>query len=71
MGIRNIDVNLCNSCGLCARNCPMDVIRMGSDKKAHIHYLSDCQSCMLCEKLCPKNAIYVYPVFERRIPLPW
>lgn len=71
MGIRHIDVNLCNGCRICVERCPMDVIRMGENKKAYIKYLSDCQGCMLCERLCPEKAVYVYPAFERRIPLPW
>lgn len=71
MGIRHIDVKVCNGCGICARHCPMDVIRMGEDEKAYIRYLHDCQSCMLCERLCPEAAIFVTSTFERRIPLPW
>ena len=72
MGIRKIDNNLCNGCGICIENCPMDVIRKDEKAgKAFISYLSDCQSCLLCETDCPKGAIYVSPDRERRVMLPW
>lgn len=72
MGIRSIDVRLCNGCSICVDVCPMDVLRMDEDtKKAFIQYLGDCQSCFLCEDECPEEAIYCYPVYERRIVHPW
>lgn len=72
MGIRKIDYQLCNACGICIDDCPMDVLRMDKEiKKPFIRYLRDCQSCFLCEEDCPKGAIYVTPDRERRTPLPW
>jgi len=72
MGIRKIDVNLCNGCGICVTNCPMDVIRMDNEaKKAYIKYLSDCQDCFLCEAECPEGAITCFPVREKRVALSW
>jgi NAD-dependent dihydropyrimidine dehydrogenase PreA subunit len=72
MGIRRIDYARCNGCGTCVDLCPMDVIRLDqSTKKAVIMYLRDCQSCFACETECPKEAIFVTPDRERRIPLPW
>ncbi len=72
MGIRKIDYTLCTGCGTCVDNCPMDVLRMDKDiKKPFVKYLPDCMSCFLCERDCPETAIYVTPVRERRIPLPW
>lgn len=72
MGIRRIDRELCNCCGICIDNCPMDVIRMEENFQIPvIKYLRDCQSCFMCSHDCPQNAIYVSPERERRIPLPW
>lgn len=72
MGIRKIDYQLCNGCGICVDYCPMDVLRMDEKtKRPFIKYLRDCQSCFLCEIDCPVEAIYVTPDRERRIPLPW
>ena len=72
MGIRHIDWKICNGCGICVRDCPMDVLRTDEKtKKAFIQYLRDCQSCFLCQKECPVEAIHCYPSFERRIPQAW
>jgi len=72
VGIRRIDEELCNGCGICVENCPLDVLRLDLKKKvAFIKYLEDCQSCFLCERECPIGAITVTPYRERRTPLSW
>ncbi len=71
MGIRKIDLDLCNACGICIDACPMDVLREDrTTKKPLIKYLRDCQACLLCELKCPCQAIYVSADYERRIPVP-
>ncbi len=71
MGIRKINLKLCDGCGLCANSCPQDVIRMNQEtEKPYVAYLNDCESCLLCEMSCPKKAIEVHPVMERTIPNP-
>jgi len=48
----------CNSCGLCAKNCPSDAIRMTGRKKAKVPYWTDqCDACMRCMGSCPQKAI--------------
>ena len=70
MGIRKIDFETCNSCGICVSVCPMDVLRIDEQSKEPVvQYLGDCISCFLCEDECPKDAIYVSTDRERRIPL--
>lgn len=72
MGIKSIDLELCNGCGICVERCPMDVLRMDEEpKKAFIKYLRDCQTCLKCENDCPTGAVYVFPVFENRMPRSW
>jgi len=71
MGIRKIDLKLCNGCAICVESCPQDVLRMNEEiKKAYVAYLNECESCLLCEITCPENAIEVHPVMERTIPNP-
>lgn len=72
MGVRRIDVELCNGCGDCILNCPMDVLRLDAvTNKAMIKYIRDCQSCALCEAECPEQAIFCTPTFERRVVTAW
>lgn len=62
MGIKKIDEGLCNGCGICIYDCPLDVIRMEEDRKiAYIKYEDDCKVCYLCEIACPEKAIEVSP----------
>ena len=71
MGIRRINLELCNGWGICVESCPQDVLRMNKKtRKPFVAYLRDCESCLLCELSCPEKAIKVYPVMERRIPNP-
>ena len=68
MAIEQIDLELCNGCGICANSCPMDVIRMDEEgKKAIIKYPEDCMLCGWCEEDCPENAISISP--EKTSPL--
>lgn len=55
-----IDLNKCNSCGLCARNCKASCI----DSKSHKIDYSRCVTCMDCIKKCNKNAIEYTPVHK-------
>jgi len=72
MGIRKIDFDLCNGCGICVDICPMDVLRLNEEtEKPIIQYLRECQACFMCERDCPADAIYVTPDREKRIILPY
>lgn len=72
MGVRRVDISLCNGCGICVNVCPMDVLRMDqASNKAFIKYLRDCQSCFLCERECPEDAIRCVAIHERRVATAW
>jgi len=55
--VADIDLDLCNSCGLCANNCPFSAIQWVDEKPNVIKAL--CKGCGLCAADCPKNAITI------------
>jgi NAD-dependent dihydropyrimidine dehydrogenase PreA subunit len=71
MAIEAIDPDLCNGCGMCVRNCPMDVIRMNREtRKAEIRYQRDCMLCGQCLE-CHAKAIYLRPGWPGPVQLGW
>lgn len=44
----------CNSCGLCAANCPASAISLQEGKP---HWNTQCYQCMRCINACPQEAI--------------
>ncbi len=58
MGILSADKGLCNGCGNCFENCPMDVFRMDEEtNRAYVAYPQDCMVCYMCEDGCDTGAI--------------
>jgi 4Fe-4S ferredoxin len=51
-----INVLLCNRCGVCVERCPTDAVEMGPDGP-FIARPADCTYCALCDALCPQGAI--------------
>ncbi|MBN2179968.1 MAG: 4Fe-4S binding protein [Deltaproteobacteria bacterium] len=50
-----VDEELCNGCGLCVEECPVDTIVMNDDV-ADIE-MADCIRCGICHDICPTEAI--------------
>jgi NAD-dependent dihydropyrimidine dehydrogenase PreA subunit len=49
-----VDLEKCNGCGICLRDCPLGVISL-QDEKAVI--LEGCVECKTCFKVCPRKAV--------------
>lgn len=72
MAIIGFKESLCIQCGLCARSCSIDVIRMDKDSGAPIIcYPQDCMLCEMCIMNCPKDAIIFTPDKEVDVLLSW
>ena len=74
MGIKNYKAELCNGCGLCVEDCPMDVFVMDEvTKKARLAYPEDCWECsrFFCERECPTKAIEVTAKAVRKLWSPF
>jgi formate hydrogenlyase subunit 6/NADH:ubiquinone oxidoreductase subunit I len=65
-GKQIFDINLCVSCGLCARDCPARAIEMVDvdGKKRPLFHLDLCIFCYQCAESCPRNAIKSSEIFE-------
>ena len=50
-----IDKEKCVGCGVCAENCPMDLITEQDGK--YVINEDECVSCGSCESNCPNEAI--------------
>ena len=48
--------NKCIACGLCAKVCPAEAIKV-SENRAFI-YADKCLSCGACAMVCPRNVIH-------------
>jgi len=45
----------CNGCGICAKVCPVNNIKMVKKKPVWLHH---CEMCMACAEWCPRKAVH-------------
>ena len=66
--IPEIDLNKCDGCGLCAKNCRFEAIKMMRKSESGSLIAKPelnsflCEGCGACEAICPKGAIKLKPV---------
>ena len=53
-----IEPDLCNGCGLCKRECPVEAIS-GEKKKLHFIDPELCTHCRTCYDICPEGAVNI------------
>lgn len=56
------DLAKCDGCGVCATECPGDVIYMKREAERKVpynRYVSECWHCGSCRQDCPRQAIAV------------
>ena len=65
-GKQIFNIDLCVSCGLCARDCPSKAIEMVDvdGKRRPLFHLDLCIFCYQCAESCPRNAIRTSTIFE-------
>ena len=51
-----INLVLCNQCGICVEQCPTNAAEMGSNGP-FIARPADCTYCAICDTICPQGAI--------------
>jgi len=56
--VADIDLGVCNSCGICWKRCPYGAIKVSEDKKPEV-IKALCKGCGLCAADCPKECITV------------
>ncbi len=62
MAIKSINEARCIGCGNCVNACPVDVLRLDTEKhKAVVKYPDDCGCCIACYYECPVNAVVITP----------
>ena len=51
-----INLSLCNLCGICVERCPTNAAEMGVEGP-FIARPADCTYCARCDAMCPQGAI--------------
>ena len=63
--VSDIDLDACNDCGLCIKNCPYGAIQWVDDRPSVIKAL--CKGCGLCAADCTKDAITIVHYSDEQI----
>lgn len=55
----HVDEKYCVACGVCAKNCPLNVIEIKDGIYAKVN-INKCVGCGKCANACPASVIEVY-----------
>jgi len=56
------DWSKCNSCGLCAKNCSFEALKMKGKYHEYNYFL--CEGCGVCQMVCPSDVIKMKKVYN-------
>jgi len=54
-----IDNEQCNNCGLCVKNCPMDIDLLKYKEAGKRILSTECILCVTCIQVCPQDAVHL------------
>jgi len=63
--VADIDLDACNDCGICVKNCPYGAIQLVDDRPNVIKAL--CKGCGLCAADCTKDAVTIIHYSDEQI----
>ncbi len=63
--VADIDLDACNDCGICVKNCPYGAIQLMDDRPNVIKAL--CKGCGLCAADCTKDAVTIVHYSDEQI----
>jgi ferredoxin len=66
IGTAVVDTEKCIKCGLCARECPREII-IKERKQYPIIPENKCIGCGMCATVCPGKAIHIEPAEVQRL----
>ena len=52
----SVDENACVGCGLCVKDCPMDVFELKEGVSVPVRP-ENCMGCLSCHEICPAQAL--------------
>jgi ech hydrogenase subunit F len=57
--VKGVDIDVCIFCGICARKCPSDAIKVNKNEKSWEIDPFKCVVCSVCSEVCPKKCLYM------------
>ena len=60
-----VDTHKCVGCGLCVKDCPMDVYELQNEVSVPVRP-ANCMGCLSCHEICPAQALEHQGIYPAR-----
>jgi len=60
-----VDKDACVGCGLCVKDCPMDVYELQNEVSVPVRP-ENCMGCLSCHEICPAQALEHQGIYPAR-----